>query len=113
MVLLLALVSLATRLPRRLRDRVAEHFDLTISPDQEIEVPITQLFITPVRGLNQVKVDSITVRDNTVEYDRLWVIVNRKKKAILSNNTFPNISLIDQEIVYDDEGSPKLLRAYL
>jgi uncharacterized protein YcbX len=113
--LLIAFVAWKATSLRRIKLR--DLYDFGVETYEEIDVPITQLYLTPVRGLQMIRVDSIELSDTGVIKDRTWQIVCAKtKKALFMGNCEELVFLKQEFVLATHNGSQEAeecLRVYL
>jgi len=75
--------------------------------DQEVPIPIKQLFVYPIRGIPGIEVQSVELGNHGVRYDRIFVIVSADDKTPLTGDNFPKLAGLTQKIV--NSGQAKTL----
>ena len=69
--------------------------------EDELEVPIKQLFVYPCRGIPGAEVDELELGEHGIRYDRIFIIIDIAvpyKHYITSSNS-PEVSSLRQKVV--------------
>ena len=63
--------------------------------NDEIKIPIRELYLYPCRGVPGAKVDSVQLGEHGIRYDRIFIIINddAKQHYITSSNS-PEVSTL-------------------
>jgi len=76
---------------RSVNDQLQKH--------HEVPIPISQLFLYPVRGIPGIEVSSVELGNHGIRHDRIFLVVSADDKTPLTNGNFPKITTLTQRIV--------------
>ena len=100
---MIAALAIAFELLRRSRasDNLSNMYDWTVTSEQEVDVPITKLYISPMRACKLIEVSKLIIQENQVLYDRLFcMVLKRKPTTIVEAKFCPQTYALHQELVF-------------